>query len=120
MKLLLLAFAMASAAGPPAAQPAPGRLDVKPAPSPSEFPLPPGADVMPVVGDEDRPGCRSYRRQVADRNKLRSHRLADIRTLDREPAGHAFLAVDRRVDGCPELTFLHGRAPTPDEEKPRP
>jgi len=74
---------------------------------------------MPVVGDEERPGCRSYRRQVADWNKDRAGRLADTRTLDREPAGHAFLAVDRRVGGCPALTFLHGRPPAPDAEKPR-
>lgn len=62
---------------------------------------------MPNLMDTGGPGCPSIARQVADANEELAERRGDIRTLDREPPAHAFLAVDRHVDGCRKVTFLH-------------
>jgi len=83
---------LAASAGPPAGSaPADAGAAVRTEPR--------SADRMNLFG---QPGhCRSFQAQIAQANK----RLGGTR-LDREPPGHAFLAVDRNVSGCHELTFV--------------
>ena len=54
-------------------------------------------NVMPA-----RPDCVSIPRQVAGED-----RRYDGTRLDQQPAGRLILAVDRRVNGCPEVTFAN-------------
>lgn len=49
-----------------------------------------------------RPDCVSIPRQVAGED-----RRQDGTRLDRQPPGRLILAVDRRVNGCPEVTFAN-------------
>lgn len=50
----------------------------------------------------DRADCASIPRQVAGEDR----RYGATR-LDQQPPGRALLAVDRSVDGCPVVTFVH-------------
>lgn len=96
---------LAASAGPPAGS-APAPKSDGPAAAPAE---PRSADRMNLFG---QPGhCQPFEAQIAQANK----RLGGTR-LDREPPGHAFLAVDRNVSGCHELTFVseeRGGGPRP-------
>ena len=96
---------LTASAGPPAGS-APSSKDGAGAAVRSE---PRSADRMNLFG---QPGhCRSFQAQIAQANK----RLGGTR-LDREPPGHAFLAVDRNGSGCHELTFVseeRGGGPRP-------
>lgn len=101
MKFAILAAALAIPASAPlaAAQPAPAARTVMP-------PQPPRQD-MPNAFSPGGPDCNSIARQVEiQRNRVRPRE--DGRTLDREPLAFGFLAVDRNVEGCREVTFLHG------------
>ena len=86
---------LAASAGPPAGS-APSSKDGAGAAVRSE---PRSADRMNLFGQPGR--CQPFEAQIAQANK----RLGGTR-LDREPPGHAFLAVDRNVSGCHELTFV--------------
>lgn len=102
MKLLVIAtFLIMPGSAPvaPAQQAVPARTIMPPSP--------PRQD-MPNAFSTGGPNCASIRRQVeARRERLRPR--DDARTLDREPMAFTFLAVDRSVDGCREVTFLNGR-----------
>ena len=91
MKLAILAAALVLAG----AKPAPAPEADAPPPVPAE-----GFDRMNL--HREQPGCVPIARQVAElgRGGNRAQRL------DRLPPGHAFLAVDRRVNGCREVTLL--------------
>ena len=72
------------------------------APSDSRFESADGAadrlDPMNVY--RERPGCVSIPRQVAGED-----RTYDATRLDRLPRGTLLLAVEREVDGCPEVVL---------------
>ena len=80
---------------------APAR-DAAPAPAQSAPELNPHSfdrmNAMPA-----RPDCVSIPRQVAGED-----RSQDGTRLDRQPPGRLILAVERRVNGCPEVTFANG------------
>ena len=50
-----------------------------------------------------RPDCESIPRQVAGED-----RRYDGTRLDRQPPGRMILAVQREVNGCPEVAFANG------------
>jgi hypothetical protein len=101
MKLAILAAALAIPASVPlaVAQPAPVARNIIP-PQPSR-------QDMPNAYSPGGAGCTSITRQVEmQRDRVRPRE--DGRTLDREPLAFGFLAVDRNVGGCREVTFLQG------------
>jgi hypothetical protein len=83
--------------------------DSRPAPAQSAPELNPHSfdrmNVMPARSD-----CVSIPRQVTGED-----RRYDGTRLDQQPPGRLILAVDRRVNGCPEVTFAneqrHGTRP---------
>lgn len=83
MKLLVLAATLL----PPAATP--GAL-------PADSPRPAAQNVL-----GDRPGCVPIPQQVA--GEMREYRGS---RLDQQPPAQLLLAVDRRVNGCPEATII--------------
>ena len=59
--------------------------------------------------------CRDGRRPVVDRyGRPIARRLGEL------PAGGLMLAVDRRIDGCPVITMMHGSPPPLDDPNPPP
>ena len=68
-------------------------------PDPAEAPpAKPSFDRMNVY--RQLPGCTPIEQQIA-----RGERQGGTR-LDQQPPGHAFLAVDRRVNGCQEVALV--------------
>ena len=59
---------------------------------------------MPNAFVRERPGCMPIVQQVAGEN--REYRG---RTLDQQPPARLLYAVDRQVNGCREVTFVHDR-----------
>jgi hypothetical protein len=116
MKLAILAAALILPASAPAPDPAPVAQPQAPA-----EPLPPtrGRQEMPNLLGAGEQNCPSIARQIADANKRPIERRSDARTLDREPMAHAFLAVDRHVGGCRQVTFLR-RNVAPETAMPNP
>ncbi len=104
MKLIIAAALVlpitAAAEAPPAAKPQSA--------TPVQLAPPNSPDAMNVY--RDLPGCRPILRQVQERSKRPDVRGRESRTLDREPAAHLLLAVDRHVGGCREVTFLRRNA----------
>jgi hypothetical protein len=89
-----LALLCIGAAAPPASRPTPAQT--APELNPHDFDR---MNVMPV-----RPACVSIPRQVAGED-----RRYDGTRLDQQPPGRLILAVDRRVNGCPEVAFANGQ-----------
>jgi hypothetical protein len=87
-----LALLCIGAAAPQANQPAPAQT--APELNPHSF------DRMNAV--PARPDCVSIPRQVAGED-----RRYDGTRLDRQPPGRLILAVERRVNGCPEVVFAN-------------
>ena len=83
-------------AAAPQAEPAPAPAQTAPELNPHGF------DRMNVMSA--RPGCVSIPRQVTGED-----RRYDGTRLDQQPPGRLILAVDRRVNGCPEVTFANGQ-----------
>lgn len=101
MKLVIVAAALMAAGAPPTAAPAPVvQGQAAPPADPEAF----QRDAMNV--HRNMPGCKSILRQVQEEGKSAAGRRTESRTLDREPAAHLLLAVDRHVGGCREVTFL--------------
>jgi len=93
-KLAFVPFALLciGAAPPQAAAPAPAQA--APELNPHSFDR---MNAMPA-----RPDCVSIPRQVAGED-----RRYDGTRLDRQPPGRLILAVERRVNGCPEVVFAN-------------
>ncbi len=86
MKLLILAATLLLPAATPEAPPAAAPARVEPA----------AQNIF-----RDRDGCLPIPQQVAgEKREYRGTRL------DQQPPAHLLLAVDRRVNGCPEATLL--------------
>ena len=65
--------------------------------------------------EEPRPGCTPIVVQVAGEDReYRGTRL------DQQPPARLLYAVDRRVNGCREVTFVNERRIGPAPEAPRP
>lgn len=79
-------------------------VGAKPVPAPeADGPAPVPAESMDRMNvHRDRSGCVPIDRQVAER----SGRDTRAQRLDRLPPGFAFLAVDRQINGCREVTLL--------------
>ncbi len=92
LAVIPLALLCVGAAAPRTDQPAPA--DAPPQTRPHSFDR---MNVMP-----NRPDCVSIPRQVAGED-----RRYDGTRLDQQPPGRLILAVDRRVNGCPEVTFVN-------------
>jgi hypothetical protein len=90
----ILAFSPLAASAAPPAPPAAAPTAVE-----TRAPLP-GLDRMNRFSQ--REGCRSYGAQIADATKRRG-----ATRLDQLPPGYAFLAVDRHVGGCHDVTFVN-------------
>ncbi len=77
-----------------------------PQPGPSAPSQVPGTDATPSFDRMNvmpgQPACVSIPRQVAGED-----RRYDGTRLDRQPPGRLILAVDRRFNGCPEVTFAN-------------
>ena len=95
MKLILLSALLLPAAS--AAQ----------APSPAPTPAPAPTAAMPNLLSSGGARCMPIAQQIAAETKRL--RGADAHRLDREPAAHLLVAVDRQVSGCREVTFVNGR-----------
>jgi hypothetical protein len=105
MKLLVIATALILPASAPV-EPAQPALPARTLPPPPMS----GDREMPNAFSAGGPECMPIARQVdAEKRRLRRD---DARTLDREPMAFGFLAVDRQVGGCREVTFLDGRPRT--------
>jgi hypothetical protein len=87
-----LALLCIGAAAPQAGPPAPAQA--APELNPHSFDR---MNAMPA-----RPDCVSIPRQVAGED-----RRYDGTRLDRQPPGRLILAVERRVNGCPEVVFAN-------------
>jgi hypothetical protein len=98
-----LALAAILAFSPLAASAAPPVPPVPPVPAPTAVetrtPLPGHG---PMNRFSQSKGCRSYGAQIADATKRRG-----AARLDQLPPGYAFLAVDRHVGGCHDVTFVN-------------
>ncbi len=105
MKLTILAAALVLPASAPAGHPEPAPNEP---PQPSmHLPSPPVNEHffdMPNALSVGGPNCLPIARQIDIEEKRL--RRSDARRLDREPMAHGFLAVDRQVGGCREVTFL--------------
>ena len=82
------------AAAPPSDQAAPAPAQSAPELNPHGFDR---MNVMPA-----RPDCLSIPRQVAGED-----RRYDGTRLDQQPPGRLILAVERHVNGCPEVVFAN-------------
>jgi hypothetical protein len=89
-----LAMLCIGAAPPHSAQPAPAPAQTAPELNPHSF------DRMNLM--RARPDCESIPRQVAG-----DDRRYDGTRLDRQPPGRMILAVQREVNGCPEVVFAN-------------
>ena len=105
MKLLILSALLLPAAS---AAEAPGTRGAPPA-QPAAAPAP--TNEMPNLLSEGSARCRPIAHQIAAETKRL--RRDDAHTLNREPMGHLLFAVDRRVDGCREVTFARGTGAPP-------
>ena len=83
-------------ATPPQGAPPPAPAQTAPELNPHSF------DRMNVM--QARPNCESVPRQVAGED-----REYDGTRLDRLPPGRTILAVQREVNGCPEVAFANGQ-----------
>ena len=92
LALVPLALLCIGAAAPQAAGPAPTPAQTAPELNPHSFDR---MNAMPA-----RPDCVSIPRQVSGED-----RRYDGTRLDRQPPGRLILAVERRVNGCPEVVF---------------
>ncbi|HYD11586.1 MAG TPA: hypothetical protein VEC11_01935 [Allosphingosinicella sp.] len=81
-------------AAPPRGEPAPMPAQTAPELNPHSF------DRMNVM--RARPNCESIPRQVAG-----DDRRYDGTRLDQQPPGRLILAVERHVNGCPEVAFAN-------------
>ena len=94
-KLAFIPLALLSiGAAPPAERPTPAQSAPELNPHPFDR-----MNAMPA-----RPDCVSIPRQVAG-----DDRRYDGTRLDRQPPGRLILAVERRVNGCPEVTFANAQ-----------
>lgn len=59
---------------------------------------------MPNAFERERPGCLPIVQQIAGENREYSGSR-----LDQQPPARLLFAVDRQVDGCREVTFVHER-----------
>lgn len=82
-------------------------------------PLNPTRADMPNLLGVGRSGCPSIAHQIAEANRSHEERADEARTLDREPAAHLLLAVDRHIDGCRQVTFVR-RNVAPGSAMPNP
>lgn len=78
-------------------------------PEPQTVPARPAPELNPHNFDRmnlmrSRPDCVSVPRQVAG-----EERRPDGTRLDRQPPGRMILAVQREVNGCPEVVFAGGQ-----------
>ena len=81
-------------AAPPQGAPPPAPAQTAPELNPHSF------DRMNLM--RERPNCESIPRQVAGED-----RRYDGTRLDRQPPGRMILAVQREVNGCPEVAFAN-------------
>jgi hypothetical protein len=65
--------------------------------------LPPSELTARNLLDNGASNCRSYTQQISDVNKRLGN---EARRLNQEPPAHMFLAVDRHVGGCREVTLV--------------
>lgn len=103
MRLALVALLALSPLAASAAPSLSGPDDIAPPPGGTI-----GAPGLPFDGDRmkrpaDPAGCRSFAAQVAAAKRPGGTRL------DQQPPGYAFLAVDRHVGGCHQVTFVSDR-----------